>query len=466
MPGLHQFTEKSAAGKNLVTSAEAAPQAIAGESAASLSSGEGTGPAPDLGGRLHALLSASAARGLVANASYLLGTQGLTSGVGFLYWAVAARKLTSTALGSVAVTVSLMAFLASIGSLGLTIGVVRYRPADGAGMLARGAVALTVSGGVLVAITVALLQRAGGLPSLSALAMNSWWLVAAVPIVAVGAMTDALALAERDTRWVLARNGVAGVGRLILLAAVVTTAAAAIGTTVLCIAASTVVIAAAVPALATRLLPGKMLVSWSFIRYSVGQYVVNWALTTPQYLFPVLVSATLGVGLAGYFSIAWLAAYMLSAVGDSAGASLMAEGSADPRRLSALHTRVTRTMGGLLLIGVALAVASAPLLPVAFGAGFTPADVAVFQLLTLGAVPYFVAATTIYRFRVVGGARQALAIALVCGPLSCVGIIVLTPWLGLIGVGWAYIVANSGAALIAAALLRWDARSRPKIQTV
>ena len=90
-------------------------------------------------------------RDLLGNASTLLATTGVTAGLGFVYWAVAARMFSQRAVGYGSAAVSAMTLLGTIGMLGMGTVLIgelpRRRPRAGlisAAMIASGLGALVL----------------------------------------------------------------------------------------------------------------------------------------------------------------------------------------------------------------------------------------------------------------------------------------------------------------------------------
>ena len=62
----------------------------------------------------------------------LILATGLTSGLGLVFWALAARWLPTATVGVGAALVSVMALLANLSTLGLRNGLIRFLPTAGA----------------------------------------------------------------------------------------------------------------------------------------------------------------------------------------------------------------------------------------------------------------------------------------------------------------------------------------------
>lgn len=91
-------------------------------------------------------------RFVLVSAASLLGTTLVTAGLGFVYWAVAARAFSADSVGYGSAAISLMTLLGTIGMLGLgtlLIGELGRRRAEAGGLITA---SLLVSGGVSVAM--------------------------------------------------------------------------------------------------------------------------------------------------------------------------------------------------------------------------------------------------------------------------------------------------------------------------
>ena len=87
----------------------------------------------------------------------LVGTQALTSILGLVFWAVAARQYISTEVGIAGAAVALMMLLGSLGSLGLGTVLIARLPGTAGGdrrVLVRTAVAAAATGGTLLGLVV------------------------------------------------------------------------------------------------------------------------------------------------------------------------------------------------------------------------------------------------------------------------------------------------------------------------
>ena len=69
---------------------------------------------------------------LYANALVLMGNTGLSAGLGFIFWALAARLYPPDQVGLASATISAAVFIATLAQLGLPTALIRFSPDAGA----------------------------------------------------------------------------------------------------------------------------------------------------------------------------------------------------------------------------------------------------------------------------------------------------------------------------------------------
>ncbi len=384
--------------------------------------------------------------------AYLVSTQGLSSFLGLVYWAMAARLLTLGEVGRAAATLALISFVASTSNFGLGVALTRYRHRSdwdyprlaGSALAAATLMALVLSG------LVSALYPAGGDRGL---VLASWAFVPATIIALICNMLDSLSVADADGAGVLLRSGTAALGKLVLLVLLVHDDAAMVVTTMTSVLVSALIVwprrrrSVRLSISMPRLPP-------TLIGYALQQYVVTWLYNLPNYLFPVLALALLGPDVAGYVALAWGGAALLSSVGDAAGTALLTAGSRDRGSLGAQHRRAFLRVGAGLAAAVAVAVAAAPVLSLVFGPRFDANAIALFRLIVVASLPYLLVATTLGRLRALDRSFASALLGSLSGLGACVGLIILAPLAGPLAPGWAYLFANVGAALVSVRMLK------------
>jgi O-antigen/teichoic acid export membrane protein len=391
----------------------------------------------------------------------LVLSSAISSGVGLLYWVVAARLFDPYTVGVNTTLISTMTLLGVAAQLNLGTALLRFIPV--AGRSTRSLVAACY----LVGAT-----TAGATGAVFALGAG-WWapgLLEAVgpgqliaffalstPVWAVFVMQDYVLTAIKRATLVPLENLVFALLKLGLLAlgAVV----AFYGAIAVSWALATAIIVLVVSVWLVRVLPARGAAAPTVqeavrARTIVGFVSADWAgglfTLAVEFGLPLLVLVSLGADSAATYGVAWAVAYGLYLVSHGMGQSMVAHVSATPERLDAAYRSMITKSLTLLVPAVLVIVPGAGLILSIFGAHYAATGTTLLALSALSAVPNVVLTATASAARV----RQHRSVqfgipavlALIVIPLS----LTLMPHLGLTGVGVALLV---GQTLVAAAIL-------------
>ena len=281
---------------------------------------------------------------LLSNAGSLVGTAGVTSALGFAYWAIAARLFDQQAVGYGAAAVSAMTLLGTIGMFGLgtvLIGeLARHGPRTGlvaAGLITSGAGSLVL--GLGFAIVVPYFSH-----RFEAISGTPWRVVS---FAAGVALTGATLVFDQATIGLL-RGGLQLLRNLAFSAAKLATLLAAaiflhdeLGVGI--ILSWTVGIAASLVPIAIRLrlagVPVLYRPDWAVLR-GLGKTAVahNWlnlAIALPLSVVPVLVTVVVSPSATAAFYPAWMLTNLLYIVPSASSTVLFAVAAAAPEVIAA-----------------------------------------------------------------------------------------------------------------------------------
>jgi O-antigen/teichoic acid export membrane protein len=382
---------------------------------------------------------------------YLASAQALNAFLGLVYWAVAARLLALGDLGRASATLAVLAFGSNTSNVGFGVALIRFRHQDGWDYprLAGSAVMLATMIAIVLSIALGVLTHGDGA---SGLVLVPWALVPATITTVTCNMLDALSMADRDGAGVALRNGVAAVGKLVLLVLVVRTGEALVLTTLASLVLSALIVWPR-RRHSVQLSLSLPRVPRLFMGYALKQYAVTWLTFMPIFLFPVLALQLLGAAAAGYVALASGGALLLFSVGDVVGISLLVEGSRDRALPASSPRRAMLVVGPTLAAAVAASVVAAPLLSLVYGQRFDANAVALFRLMAVASLPYLLVASTIGRLRALDESLCAVLLAGLSGLGACVCLVILAPMTGLMAPGWAYLLADATAAVVAVSML-------------
>ncbi len=402
---------------------------------------------------------------LVRNAYSLVGATLATSGLGVVFWIVAARSYSTAEVGIDAALISAMVFLSRLAQLNLASGFNRFVPTAGAAT--RRFVLLGYAASVSLAAVAATVFVAGvrvWTPKLSLLGTQharAAWFVTATIVWTLFVLQDSVLTGLGEAPWVLFENAAYGILKLLALVAIAVWVPGA-GVFVAWTIPLVVLVVPVSRLLFRRLIPARVALPREAITArSVGQYVsVDFAASiltgATSGLLPLLVLARLGARASAYVYMAWSIAYTVHFLSENVGMSLITEGSRDPEHLiDYARTSLTHALRIVVPLAAAIAVA-APLILRVFGRDYSAHAAGVLRLLTLSAIPNAVVMTYLSVARV----RRRMGVIFVIAAAQFASILVLAlvllPVLGLEGVGLAWLLSLGTIALI---LLAGDFRT-------
>ncbi len=418
---------------------------------------------------------------LIQSGMALVASSVLTSGLGFVFWIVAARQFSSAELGVGSAIITAMILLADTSQLGLKTGLVKFLPMAGADTRRLIVNAYVVS--AVIAAATALVFVLGvdlWAPDLnvlqsSPLALTVFVLSCAFWVIFL--LEDSVLLGLRMTPWVPVENGVFGLLKIILLFPLAGMTgdlgvflAWALPVFLIVIAVNVGVdrrVAATRPSPTVRRpdtphgpatngstphpVSGRRLAVREVYAYSLVDWTATASRTVVIGILPLLVLAQLGSSQNAYYFLAWTIAYSVYILSANIGDALVAEASYDEDNLDR-HTLHSGLLSMAISVPIVLvAAAAAPWVLRAFSAEYVDEATTVLRLLLLGAIPHVITRTFVGRLR---AERRMTAVfvyeSLLSAGVLVVGWLLLEPF-GINGLGIAWLVMLTIAALYALA---------------
>jgi O-antigen/teichoic acid export membrane protein len=394
---------------------------------------------------------------LYRNAYYLIVGAGAGSLLGFLFWTLGARHYAQESVGRNFVLISGMMVASSICQLGLNGVLVRYLP--GAGASTRTLVlrtygvtaALSAAIGTGAAFTSGVWARGSGFLHGSA----GWVLtfVLATMTWTIFSIQDSVLTGLRQARWVPLENSLFSAIKVALLLAFVGVSPR-----------GGIFLAWSIPALVAlppvnllifrRLIPRHVATGratprprGALVRLAAGNYVGGLFLVASTTLLPIIVSAESGSRQTAFFSVAWTIANGLQLVALNTTTSLTVEVAYDETKLRDYFRGILWQTMRLVLPVVTLLTAGAHYVLLAFGEAYARHGVTCLRLLALSTIPNVVVMLGISVARIHHDGRLALIIPGTACAMTIGLSLVLLPRVGIAGVGWASLVAQSAVAL-------------------
>lgn len=283
---------------------------------------------------------------LVRSALALVSTSVLTSGLGFVYWVVAARLTSATEVGEAATAIAAMSLIAPFATLGFGTLLITRLPVMTEGraqLVVTAALASAAAGAALALVSAVLLPTSFlGIPSLGSSPAATTVFVLGVSAHGVGLVLDQALLSVSGGGPQLGRNAVLSIGKLALL---VGFALALDGLDSLTIYDSWLlgnvlsILAMGAWLVRTHRVP------WHGLRPTVAvlgglrlgaaqHHALNLALSVPYFAMPLIASTTLGAQDAGYLYATWSVAGIVFVLPIALSTALFASGARDVARFT------------------------------------------------------------------------------------------------------------------------------------
>ncbi len=397
---------------------------------------------------------------LFRNGYALILNSAATSGLGILYWILAARLYPTDVVGFNSAIISAMVLLSTIARLNLSDALLRFIPTTGrdAPRLVAGsylvAIALTLSAGVV--LFAGLNIAPGALTFLRAGDLFAPVFILAATCWSVFGLQDYVLTGARQAVWVPLENGAFAALKIILLVLCTTTfkdygifASWTIPVALSLLPVNWLIFYRVLPRFVrasehrARPLPARQLATFALGNYAGALF---WMAAT--LLLPLIVTQMLGARANAYFYQPWLIAGSLQLVASNMGTSLTVEGAHDQSRLLHYSRRVLIHTAKLLLPLVGATMLGAPLVLGIFGAEYASQGTVLLQLLALAVFPYLIMSVYLSHARVERNIMGLVGVqALFC--ILALGLtVLLLPVQGITGVGWAWLIAQTTVALL------------------
>jgi O-antigen/teichoic acid export membrane protein len=394
---------------------------------------------------------------LYRNSLILLANTVITSAIGFVFWALAARTYPASIVGVFSSVTSAVALLAAIAALGLPTTMIRHVAGseNARGLVIVAVIAIATVGTTLCLITVLVLGP--HLPPALHLRQGRVMVLLVTGLVvctAVSTTLDACLVATRSSHAVLIKNLVGSTVKVAAL--MLLTSFRSLG---LLISYSLgLVLATAISSLVLNRQIGRRARGFEsfrelrhYLSMASGTYLATVMGILPTTVVPLEVLAIHGAAETAHFAVAFLIAGFLNFVPSTIAQVLFAEASRRNATIGKQLRKAIRGIYGLLLPSLAIVIPAAPLLLQLFGVAYATAATGCLRVLALSTLftggTYLIDSLLIARDRTaayifMNGANAVLV-------LGCVGVL-LPRGLTAGAVGWAL---GQGLSLILGVLV-------------
>jgi O-antigen/teichoic acid export membrane protein len=374
----------------------------------------------------------------------------LAAFTGWLFWVVATHRWSP---GQIGISTSLVAALTSIALVAgqpiATTMLLRIPRSERREDLLFAGLGVAV-GVALCESVLAILLLPNSVSIVRTLGVGSLFAVGAAG-AAAGIVLDASSLAIRKPGFMVARNGLHGGGKLVLLIALAIPAGlvsgpfAVIGVwAALSVATSLWELDRWHREVARRAViegrpPVDRRAALAELREGFGLQVIGTlGGALPPQILPILVVGILGSVEAGWFSITWLVGSLCFMISPAVCQALLAEGSLRPTELDDKTRAAVLLSGGLLVAPLVVYVVFGHVVLSLFGATYATHGTALLVILAVSSIPDLVTNVAVARYRVQGRLGIAAIVNSVIAVVAIVGTAWALPRYGINGAGWAW----------------------------
>lgn len=364
-------------------------------------------------------------RVLLINAGSIIGTTAITSGFGFAFWWLAARRFSPEALGLASAFISSMTLLGSFAILGLGTLLIGELPKQRGKEFSLISTALLLVGGVggglglIYALAVSNLSVA--FQALGANIENVFLFALGVSLTAISLVLDQALIGLLRGELQLWRNGLFAVVKLSALFAASLWLSQVTGMTiyatwVIGIGFSLAVLAGV--ALVRRKELGRtQRPQWGWLRKlgpeALKHHALNLMLEAPYLLLPVLVTLSLSATVNAWFYVAWSLSGVANTASGALSTTLYAVSSAQPSTLARkMRLTISLALAACVLANCVLLIAPAQVLAL-FGHSYSLQAAWSLRILSLESFPFIIKNHFIALSRIRGQITRSILVTVV-----------------------------------------------------
>ena len=408
------------------------------------------------------------AQPLFRNAYALMLNTVVNSGLGLLYWVVAAHVYTEEEVGRGNALISLMVLVSTLTQLNFSGALMRFLPRSGTRSKRLLVVAYGLSSVVAVLGTTAVVAychfaRDPGDPLYASTSFAVWFVVATAAWSLFNLQDSALTGLHASS-WIPLENGLYGLVKLILLIVVAHTALIdgvftswTLPVVALLVPVNLLIFRRLLPrhaaeSAATQDPPSRAVLT----RYMAGDFTGTVFRQLSSTFLPVLVVAGLGAAQGAYFLPAQTIFVAIATLQVAITSSLVVEAAGNPGSAAAYARSMLRRIAVTILPAAVVVVLVAPLILMLFGPHYSQGATPVLRLMMLALVPGMLLALYVTRLRLENRTGTLALVQGVQAAMMIGGTALLSGPLGLSAVGWSVLVAELlPALLVAPGMVRW-----------
>jgi len=390
---------------------------------------------------------------LYRNAIYLMLNTGVMAFLGFFFWVINTRLYSTEQVGVGTTLISVMTLISSFSILGLDSGLIRYLPtSERKNEKINTSFILVTLMSILISLIYLIFMKTFS-PKLLFVRENiifSLLFILFIVFCSLNTISENVFIAYRSSKYVLIKNTIFSVAKLILPFILITLGSYGIFMSVgisLAIAFGSIIIFLVMkynylfrPKINSNILK-------RMTKFSLGNYIAGFLNGSPAMILPILMTNTIGAEYTAYFYMDMMVANLLYIIPIATSQALFAEGSYNELELKIHLKKSIKIISIIIIPAIIITIFFGKYILLAFGKDYSNEGLLFLRLLALSGI--FISFNTIFGtiLRVKHKIMMLIYINLISA-ISILGLSYLFLSKGLLGIGLAWITGQGLVSLV------------------
>ncbi len=390
---------------------------------------------------------------LYRNSVYLMASTFVMSALGFLFWIINTKLFTTEDIGIATTIISVMSLISSFSLLGMGTGLIRYLPSSKKKNHKINTAFTLVSIVTIIISTFFLMGLNVFSPPLLFIKENiilSFIFIAFMVFASISILIECVFIALRNTKFVLLKNTIFSVSKLILPFFFISLGAYGIFSSwmiSMILGFLTVFII-----LVYKFDYQARIVFYDSIikqigKYSFGNYIAGFLRKMPLLVLPLIITKLINPETTAYYYMAMTIATLLFVIPEATSESLFAEGSHDPKKMKKNVKKSLKIIFSILIPSIIIILFSGRYILLVFGAEYSAQGFKFLELLSISGV--FVSINYIFETKL--KVERKIKTLMIISFVSAFLILSMSYFLlslGLIGIGLAWTLGQSVTSMV------------------
>ena len=329
---------------------------------------------------------------LYKNSIYLMLSTGVTAVFGFFFWIINTRLYSAEQVGIGTTLISIMTLISSFSILGLRNGLIKYLPTSerknekiNTSFILVGLTSIFIS----IFFLVFLKTFSPRLFFIRESIIFSLLFILAIVFCSLNIISESVFIAYRTSKFVLIKNTISSIAKLILPMLLVAFGAYGIFMSMGIAMVIAFLFSLIFLILRFNYLPKPVIdriVVKRMIKFSLGNYIAGFIGELPAMILPILIINLIGAKFSAYFCLDMMIANLLYIIPMATSQSLFAEGSYSERDLKIQLKKAIKIISLILIPAILLIFLFGKYILLSFGKEYSSEGVIFLQILAISGI--------------------------------------------------------------------------------